>query len=56
MSSINSVIYTSNCKRKNETQAIFLNPFSVFSSRKRNFVVRPFVDEETKKYIRLQTN
>jgi hypothetical protein len=33
-------------KRK-EVQAIFLNPFTVCSSRKRKFDVCPFVDKET---------
>ncbi len=35
-------------KRKTEAQAIFLNPFTVCSLCKQNFVVCPFVDEETK--------
>jgi hypothetical protein len=30
-----------------EAQAIFLNPFTVCSLRKRNFVNCPFVEEET---------
>jgi hypothetical protein len=33
--------------RKKETQAIFLNPFTVCSSWKRKFIVCPFVDEES---------
>jgi hypothetical protein len=32
---------------KTEVEAIFLNTFTVCSSRKRKFVVFPFVDEET---------
>ncbi len=38
---------TSNRKRKTEAQAVFLNPFTICSSSKRKFVVRPFVDKET---------
>ncbi len=35
-------------KRKTELQAIFLNPFTICSSCKRQFVVCLFVDQETK--------
>jgi hypothetical protein len=34
-------------KRKTETQAIFLKPFTVCSSYKHKFVFCPFVDKET---------
>ncbi len=37
----------SNVKQKREAQMIFPNPFTVYSSYKRKFVVCPFVDEET---------
>jgi hypothetical protein len=37
----------SNAKQKTESQAIFLNPFTVCSSCKRKFVVCPFVHEVT---------
>ncbi len=36
--------------------AIFLDPFADCSSCNWKFVVCPFVDEETNKVIRLQTN
>jgi hypothetical protein len=38
----------SNGKWKTQGLVIFLNPFTVYSSCKRKFVVCPFVDEETK--------
>ncbi len=37
-----------NFKRKTEAQAIFLNPFTVCSSRKRKFAICQIVHEETK--------
>jgi hypothetical protein len=45
-----------NGKHKTESQAIFLNPLTVSSAGKRKFVVRPFVDEERREVIRLQTD
>jgi hypothetical protein len=42
-------------KWKTEAQAIFLNPFTVWSSQKRKFVVCPLVYEETNKVIPFQT-
>jgi hypothetical protein len=38
---------TGNGERKTKDHANFLNPFTVCSSCKRNFVVCQFVDEET---------
>ncbi len=37
----------SNFKQEMKIQAIFLNPFTVYSSCKREFVVCPFADQET---------
>jgi hypothetical protein len=34
-------------QKENGAQAIFFNPFTVYSSCKQKFVICPFVDEET---------
>jgi hypothetical protein len=43
----NSEVLRKKIKRKREALAILSNLFTVGASRKRKFVVYPFVDEET---------